>query len=120
MLARLDLRRFAAADGEELLDVPDGLLPDPDTPVRPLFLGTWDATLLTHARRTGLLPEEHRPKIFNTKAPHSFPTFLIDGAVAGTWRYADGDVALSPFEPLAAPDEAALRTEAVRLAEFHA
>ena len=120
VLARLELRRFATEDGEELLDVPDGVLPDPDTPARPVFLGTWDATLLVHARRAGLLPEEYRPRIFNTKAPHSFPTFLVDGAVAGTWRYEDGEVALSPFAPLAPADEEAVRAEAARLAAFHA
>ena len=43
-------------------------LPDPATPAPPRFLPTWDATLLVHARRTGVLPEEHRPKIFNTQA----------------------------------------------------
>jgi Winged helix DNA-binding domain len=120
ILARLELRRFAGPDGGELLDVPDGALPDPDTPAPPRFLGTWDATLLTHARRTGVLPEEHRAKIFHVKAPHSFPTFLVDGAVAGTWRHEDGAVARSPFAPLAADDEAALRAEAARLAAFHA
>jgi Winged helix DNA-binding domain len=120
VLARLELRRFASADGEELVDVPDGPLPDPDMPARPVFLGTWDATLLTHARRTGVLPEEHRPKIFNTKAPQSFPTFLVDGAVAGTWRFVDGEIALSQFAPLAAKDEEAVRDEAARLAAFHA
>jgi DNA glycosylase AlkZ-like len=120
VLARLELRRFASEDGGELLDVPDAPLPDPDTPAPPRFIGTWDATLLTHARRTGVLPEEHRPKIFHTKAPHSFPTFLIDGEVAGTWRFEDGEIALSPFAPLAAADEEALRDEAARLAAFHA
>jgi hypothetical protein len=120
VLGNLELRRFASEDGEELLDVPDGPLPDPDTPAPPRFLPTWDANLLVHARRTGVLPEEHRPKLFNTKAPQSFPTFLIDGAVAGTWRYQDGEVALSAFAPLAAGDEAALRDEAARLAAFHA
>jgi Winged helix DNA-binding domain len=120
VLARLELCRFATEDGEELLDVPDGPLPDPDTPARPVFLGTWDATLLTHARRTGVLPEEHRPKIFNVKAPHSFPTFLVDGAVAGTWRFEDGEISLSPFAPLAPADEDALRDEAAGLAAFHA
>jgi hypothetical protein len=119
VLAGLELRRFASEDGEELLDVPDGPLPDPDTPAPPRFLPTWDANLLTHARRTGVLPEEHRPKLFSARTPHSFPTFLIDGAVAGTWRHEDGEIALSPFAPLAAADEAALRDEAARLAAFH-
>jgi hypothetical protein len=120
MLARLELRRFASEDGEELLDVPDGPLPDPDTPAPPRFLPTWDATLLTHARRTGVLPEEHRPKLFSSKTPHSFPSFLVDGAVAGTWRCENGAIELSPFAPLGRADERALRDEAERLAAFHA
>ena len=72
-----------------------------------------------HARRAGVLPEEHRPKIFHVRRPHSSPTFLIDGAVAGTWRY-DGKIELEPFTKLDAADERALRDEADRLAEFHA
>ena len=67
-----------------------------------------------------LLPEEHRPKLFSTRTPQSFPTFLVDGAVAGTWRHADGEIVLDPFAPLAADDEAALRAEAVGLAALHA
>ena len=120
VLARLELRRFASEDGEELLDVPDGPLPDPDAPAPPRFLGTWDATLLAHARRAGVLPEDHRPRLFSTKTPHSFPTFLVDGAVAGTWRHERGEIELAPFAPLGAADERALRAEAERLAAFHA
>ena len=119
VLGRLELRRFASEDGEELLDVPDGLLPNPDTPAPPRFLPTWDATLLAHARRTGILPEKHRPKLFGSKYPQSFPCFLIDGAVEGTWRYEQGEIVLSPFGPLDAADERALRAEAERLAAFH-
>jgi hypothetical protein len=114
-LDRLELRRF----GDELLDVPDGLLPDPETPAPPRFLGTWDASLLVHARRTGVLPEEHRGKIFHTKAPQSFPTFTVDGAVAGTWRYDAGRVELTPFGRLDAADRRALEAEAERLAAYH-
>ena len=54
------------------------------------------------------------------KTPTSFPTFLVDGAVAGTWRWQDGDVALEPFARLARADMDALREEAARLAAFHA
>ena len=73
-----------------------------------------------HARRTGVLPEEYRPRLFGTRTPASFPSFLVDGAVAGTWRYEDGEVRLEPFAPLAAADAAALEEEAARLAAFHA
>jgi len=45
----------------------------PSAPVR--YLGTWDALLLVHARRTGVLPERVRPILFTTKTPQSLPTF---------------------------------------------
>jgi hypothetical protein len=120
LVARLELRRFRSEDGQELLDVPDGLLPDASTPAPPRFLPTWDATLLVHARRTGLLPEPYRPRIFTAKAPQSFATFLVDGRVAGTWRYEDGGVRLEPFERLASADRRAVEDEAGRLGAFHA
>jgi hypothetical protein len=114
-LGRLELRRF----GGGLLDLPRAPLPDPETPAPPRFLPVWDATLLVHARRTGILPEEHRPRIFGIKTPHSFPTFLVDGQVAGTWRYEKGRIDLTPFGRLDAADRRALKEEADRLAEFH-
>jgi hypothetical protein len=119
-LARLTLRRFRSEDGEELLDLPRAPLPAADTPAPVRLLPTWDATLLVHARRTGILPEEHRPRIFNTRSPQSFPTFLVDGAVAGTWRYEDGRVTLEPFERLDRATLRELRAEAERMAAFHA
>jgi Winged helix DNA-binding domain len=120
VLATLSLERHRGADGEELLDVPGAPLPDPETPAPPRFLPTWDATLLVHARRTGLLPEEHRPKLFSTKTPHSFPSFLVDGAVAGTWRFERGRIELEPFGRLDAAARRALGEEAERLAALHA
>ena len=44
----------------DLLDLPGSPLPDPDTPAPVRFLPVWDATLLVHARRTGVLPEDLR------------------------------------------------------------
>ena len=119
-LDRLELRRFRSQDGQELLDLPRAPLPDPDTPAPVRFIGTWDASLLVHARRTGVLPEEHRPRIFHVKAPQSYPTFLVDGAVAGTWRHEQGAIELSPFGRLDAGARRALEAEAGRLAAFHA
>jgi hypothetical protein len=118
LLERMELRRFATESGEELFDVPDGPLPDPETPAPPRLLPTWDATLLTHARRTGLLPEEHRSRIFSAKLPQSVPTFTVDGAVAGLWRHAGGAIALEPFQRLDRADERVLRAEADRLEAF--
>jgi hypothetical protein len=117
-LDRLDLRRFSDDGGRELLDLPDAPLTDAETPVPVRFIATWDAMLLVHARRTQVLPEAYRPRIFNTKTPHSFPTFLIDGQVAGTWRHEGGAIKLEPYRPLSARERRELGQEAGRLAAF--
>jgi hypothetical protein len=120
VLDELNLRRFRAEDGAVLLDLPRAPLPDPETPVPVRFLPTWDASLLVHARRTLVLPEEYRPRIFHMRAPHSFNTFLVDGAVAGTWRFEGGRVRLEEFAPLDKAVRRELAEEADRLAAFHA
>jgi Winged helix DNA-binding domain len=118
-LRRLELRRFRAEDGTELVDLPDAPLPEPDTPAPPRLLSTFDASLLVHARRTGFLPEEHRPRFFDPKKPQSLPPFTIDGVARGAWRYDGGRVVLDEFERLDAASRRALRVEADRLADFH-
>jgi hypothetical protein len=85
-------------------------------PVR--FLPTWDATLLVHARRTQILPEEYRSIVFSTKNPQSVGTFLVDGAVAGAWRHEPGKVRLEPFAPLPRPARREVDQESDRLAAF--
>lgn len=118
-IERLTLRRFRDEQGKELLDVPRAPLPDPETPAPVRFLPTWDAVLLVHARRTGILPEQYRPLVFTTKNPPSVPTFLVDGAVAGTWRYDAGRIELTPFERLNRSVLRDLREEGERLAAVH-
>lgn len=117
---RMRLRRFRDEQGDQLFDVPRAPLPDPGTRVPVRFLPTWDATLLVHARRTQILPESYRPLVFNTATPHSVSTFLVDGAVGGTWRYEGGRVRLDPFDSLPPSARRELEDEAKRLAAFHA
>jgi Winged helix DNA-binding domain len=117
---RIELRRFRDEAGKELFDLPRAPLPDPETPAPPRLLPTWDATLLVHARRTQVLPEHYRERVFNVKAPQSVSTFLVDGQVAGTWKYDDGRVRLSPFHRLDRATQRGLEEEAERLAAFHA
>jgi hypothetical protein len=119
VVERMVLRRFRDERGGELLDLPRAALPGPDTPAPVRFLPTWDATLLVHARRTQLLPEPYRPLVFNTKTPHSVPTFIVEGAVAGTWRYEGGRVRLEPFDPLPRTVRRELEDEARGLAALH-
>jgi DNA glycosylase AlkZ-like len=120
---RVELRRFRDERGKELLDLPRAALPPAETPAPVRFLPVWDATLLVHARRTQLLPEQYRPLVFNTKIPHSVNTFLVDGQVAGTWRVerteSNAELALRPFARLAAPARAELAAEGERLVRFH-
>jgi hypothetical protein len=120
LVGRLELRQLRDEKGRDLLDLPEAPLPPEDTPAPARFLPTWDASLLVHARRTQILPEAYRPLVFNTKTPHSVPTFLIDGQVAGSWRHEKGRVELKPFAPLDRAARRELEEEAHALASFHA
>jgi hypothetical protein len=119
-LDRLRLRTFQDEAGKELVDLARAPLPDPDTPAPPRFLPTWDATLLAHARRTQILPDKYRERVFHVKVPQSVSTFLVDGQVGGTWRYEGGRVKLAPFHRLDKATRRELDDEAERLAAFHA
>ena len=119
VLARCDLRWFCSEAGVELADVPDAPLPEAGTPAPVRFLGTWDATLLVHARRTKLLPEEYRSRVFATSMPRSVPTFLVDGQVAGTWAHDGRQVVVTTFHDLPTKDRRAVEAEAERLSAFH-
>ena len=119
-LEQVELRRFRDENGGLLVDLPRSPLPSADTPAPARFLPTWDATLLVHARRTQVLPEEHRPRVFNTKTPQSVPTFTVDGQVAGTWRHDKDRVTLSPFGRLSKEARAETDGEAERLAALYA
>lgn len=117
---RMSLRQFRDEKGKPLLDLPRAPLPDASMPAPVRFLPTWDATLLVHARRTQILPERFRPLVFHVRIPQSKPTFLVDGHVAGTWRYDGKRVVTVPFEPLPLRARRELELEARRLTAFHA
>ncbi|MBD0292853.1 MAG: AlkZ family DNA glycosylase [Jiangellaceae bacterium] len=118
-LASIDHVTYRAEDGATLIDLPGSPLPDADVPVPVRFLPTWDATLLVHARRAEILPEALRPRVFSIKNPHSVATFLMDGSVAGTWRYRDGRIELAEFEPLPERLHRTIVDATEALAEFH-
>jgi Winged helix DNA-binding domain len=119
VLATMRLRMLRDERGEELIDLPRAPLPDGDVPAPVRLLGTYDAVLLAHARRTEVLPERHRERVFNIHLPHSVCSFLVDGRVAGSWRVADGRVHVEAFERLSRAARAELDQELDRVLELY-
>lgn len=115
----LGLRRFQDDAGRELLDLPGAPLPDEDTPAPVRLLPHWDANLLVHTRRTGLLPEAYRPSLFTSKRPFSAGVILVDGRVVGEWSVREGHVVPTLYERLPARDRAEVDDEAAALDAFH-
>lgn len=116
---RIRLRKLFDGDGAPLVDLTRAPLPPAATPAPVRFLPTWDAVLLVHARRSGILSEDHRPLVFHTKNPQSTATFMVDGRVAGTWRFTEGRVHLSPYESIPARFAEAVEAERSELESFH-
>jgi hypothetical protein len=110
------LRSFRDEQGHELLDVPDGPLPDPDTPAPPRFLPDYDNAVLAHADRTRIVADPGRRRMAMPK------TFLVDGFVGGTWRPIRGRgihaLEISPWGAIAREDRIALAEEGIRLLTF--
>ena len=119
-LERIELRRFRDEQGRELVDLPRAPLPHRETPAPARFIGHFEGLLWVHARRTGVLPEGFRTILFNTKLPASMAVFLLDGVVAGGWRYEGGRIQLQPFRKLTRAERADLKEEQERLQAFHA
>jgi hypothetical protein len=110
------LRRFLDERGRELLDVPRAPLPPADTPAPVRFLPKFDNVLLSFADRTRVLAEGIRTSVIN--GGDVLQTFLVDGAVAGTWHVERGRVCLDPLAPIPRTVKRELEDEGRRLAEF--
>ena len=118
---RPELRTFRDERGRELFDVQEGPLPDAETPAPPRFVPDYDNLILSHADRTRVIADEHKPSVF-LKAARVRATFLLDGFVRGTWKVerAQGDVKLlvEPFGRVSKADRAALTAEGGGLLRF--
>ncbi|MEP7047359.1 MAG: winged helix DNA-binding domain-containing protein [Ilumatobacteraceae bacterium] len=117
--AGMDLEMYSDEAGATLVDLPGFELCDPaaDAPVR--FLPTWDATLLAHCRRSGILSEEFRKLIFHTKVPQSVGTVLVDGSVSATWAWRNDHVEVDELATLKPVQRRAVAAEADRLTSFY-
>nr|MBA3748792.1 winged helix DNA-binding domain-containing protein [Solirubrobacterales bacterium] len=112
------LRSFCDEQGHELLDVPDGPLPAPDTPAPPRFLPECDNAVLAHADRSRIVDVKHRRLVTAQK------TFLVDGFVRGTWKIIRAPkvstLVITPVTPLSGEDRLALAEEGAQLLAFTA
>jgi hypothetical protein len=109
------LRVLYDEDGRELLDVPEGALPDPGTPAPPRFLAPFDNAILSHADRRRIIATEYRDAVSSDR---QLRTFLVDGFVAGLWRLDGATLRVRPFERLSSADRRAVIDEGERLSRF--
>ena len=105
----------------ELFDLPKAPRPSEDAPAPARFLPGFDNLILSHADRTRIMADEHRPLV-TTKNLQVLPTFLVNGFVAGTWKSSlakkEARLTVLPFEPLSKAAKAELALEADKLVRF--
>ncbi|MEP6753028.1 MAG: winged helix DNA-binding domain-containing protein [Candidatus Dormiibacterota bacterium] len=113
-LESLDVLTFMGEDRRTYLDLPDASRPNEEVSAPIRLLPKWDNLLLAHERRERVIPEMHRKTVIR-KNGDVLPTFLVDGAVAGSWDAplkGRALMTLTSFEPLAARDRKAVEREA--------
>jgi hypothetical protein len=121
---RPQLRTFRDENGKELFDVPDGPLPDPDTPAPPRFLPTYDNIVLGHKDRSRIIGDPKEWAVDGGQFDQIFlrGSILVDGFVHSGWRVdRDGNRAtlvVMPARPFSGEDREAVADEATRLLAF--
>ena len=110
------LRTFRDEAGRELFDVPDGPLPDPETPAPVRFLPEYDNLVLSHHDRSRVIDRRFGLDGWMRGS------ILVDGFVRGTWRQDTkrgvSTMLIGLFSDLAAGDRAEVEAEAVRVLDF--
>ncbi|HEY7589824.1 MAG TPA: winged helix DNA-binding domain-containing protein [Candidatus Limnocylindrales bacterium] len=120
---RPELRTFRDEAGRELFDVPDGPLPDPDTPAPPRFLPVFDNLLLSHKDRRRIQGDGPWPPFDDAfYAIFARGTVLVDGVVHGGYAIErDGvraTLEVRSLRPLSAADRRAVEAEGFRRLAF--
>ena len=120
---RPKLRVFRDEDGRELFDVRNAPRPSEESAAPPRFLGEYDNILLSHAKRTRIVPDHHRHHLAskNGQVPG---TILVDGFVRGLWKItrkrAGALLQITPFEKLTRKQRGELTEEGEALLGFAA
>ena len=119
VVAQMGLVAYSDGTGATLVDLAGLELPDSATAAPVRFLPTWDATLLAHCRRSGIVPEEFRKMIFHTKIPQSVGTVLVDGSVAAIWAWRTDHVEVNELAKLTGSQRKYVAAEADQLTAFY-
>ena len=113
------LRTFRDERGRELFDVPDGLLPDPDTPAPPRFLPQYDNVFLAHDDRSRIARDDFRRSPW---IEGNFGTVLVDGFIGAIWKITrkagEALLRVESVVPLGRRDMDAVAQEGDRLLAF--
>jgi hypothetical protein len=116
-----DLVTIRDEKGRELLDLPDMPMPDGDIPAPERFLPEFDNLLLAHDKRTRVVADEYRKKVY-LPGLRVAATILVDGFVRGAWKVEKTKGAamlvIEPFASLTKQNRAALTEEGERLVRF--
>jgi hypothetical protein len=117
-----ELVMFRDERGRTLVDVPDGLLPDPETPAPVRLLPEYDNALLSHADRTRIVSNEMRRAALAQPNGAVDGSVLVDGYAAGLWssRREPGVeiMTISMLRPLPARERRAVEREALLMLDF--
>jgi winged helix DNA-binding protein len=115
------LRTFRDERGRELFDVPEGPLPDPETPAPVRFLPVYDNIVLSHADRARIV-RPFDPKRLGHIEGANFSSVLVDGFVGATWTLKRAPKAatlrIALIEKVPKRDRVAMEDEANRLLDF--
>lgn len=115
---RPELRTFRDESGTELLDVPDGELFDAETPAPPRFLPEYDNALLSHDDRSRVIAPGKAKRLWWKG------TVLVDGFIAGTWKFerekGSLTLAIGPLGRWRKADRDEVTAEGERLLQFAA
>jgi len=122
---RPQLRTFRAEDGRELFDVPDGPLPDPDTPAPVRFFPIYDNAFLGYKDRSRVIHDDAPwggdPAAFDI---FRWGSLTVDGYIVGGWKHefdrksGRSTIVALPLAALSAESIRDVEAEAIALSAF--